>query len=125
MARRNGLAQLVLIILIDTIQNLNVFPHRCKDGEFDEIYLDNVLEHLGDPLRVWKKLIGYVSRGQVKVLAPYIRFLRTSINQTHKYFFTVDLFADYDPDHIICKRYEYYLSYFLPLDDITYYLHKV
>lgn len=55
----------------DIIHNLNAFPYPLKDDEFDEIYLDNVLEHLDDPMRVMEEVYR-VSKpgGQVKVIVP-------------------------------------------------------
>lgn len=92
----------------DIIHDLNVFPYPLKEGEFDEIYLDNVLEHLDDPMRVMEEVHRICAAGgQVKVIVPYFRSLYAFIDPTHKHFFTVDSFAFYDPDHIICQRYDY------------------
>lgn len=92
----------------DIIHNLNVFPYPLMDDEFDEIYLDNVLEHLDDPMRVMEE-VRRISKsgGQVKVIVPYFRSVWAFIDPTHQHFFTVDSFAYYDPDHIICQRYDY------------------
>lgn len=92
----------------DVIHNLNVFPYPFLDGEIDEIYLDNVLEHLENPMSV----MGEVYRiskvgGKIKVIVPYFRSVWAFIDPTHKHFFTVDSFAYYDPNHIICQRYDY------------------
>lgn len=147
----------------DIIHNLNVFPYPFKDGEIDEIYLDNVLEHLDDPMRVMEEIHRICKLGgQIKVIVPYFRSVWAFIDPTHKHFFTVDSFAYFDPRHLVCQRYdytsarflvekivfnetlhnrwtkkvmiklanmfpnryEYYLSHFYPLDDITYYLKK-
>ena len=43
----------------------------------------------------------------IKVIVPYFRSVWASIDPTHKTFFTVESFAYYDPDHIICQRYDY------------------
>ena len=92
----------------DVIHNLNIFPYPFKDDEFDEIYLDNVLEHLDDPMSVMAEVYRICAAGgQVKVIVPYFRSLWAFIDPTHKHFFTVDSFAYYDPCHIICQRYDY------------------
>ena len=92
----------------DIIHNLNVFPYPLKDNEFDVIYLDNVLEHLDDPMRVMEEVHRICKAGgEVKVIVPYFRSLWAFIDPTHQHFFTVDSFAFYDPDHIICQRYDY------------------
>lgn len=92
----------------DIIHNLNSFPYPLLDSDFDEVYLDNVLEHLDDPMRVMEEVHRICKLGgQVKVIVPYFRSLWAFIDPTHQHFFTVDSFAYYDPDHIICKRYDY------------------
>jgi SAM-dependent methyltransferase len=56
----------------DVIHDLKVFPFPLMDGEFDEIYLDNALEHLDDPMHVMEE-INRLSKpgGLVKVIVPY------------------------------------------------------
>ena len=147
----------------DVVHDLNIFPYPFENNEFDEIYLDNVLEHLDHPIRVMEEVYRICRLGgHVKVIVPYFRSVWAYIDPTHKHFFTVDSFAYYDPRHIICQRYDYtdarflvekivfdetldirwtkrlmvkfankyshkyefFLSHFYPLDDITYYLQK-
>jgi SAM-dependent methyltransferase len=92
----------------DVIHDLNVFPYPFESASIDQVYLDNVLEHLDEPMRVMEE-VHRVTRpgGQVKVIAPYFRSVWAFIDPTHKTFFTVDSFSYYDPDHIICQRYDY------------------
>ncbi|MCG3770992.1 MAG: Demethylrebeccamycin-D-glucose O-methyltransferase [Nitrosomonadaceae bacterium] len=40
----------------DVIHNLNSFPYPFDDSSFDEIYLDNALEHLDDVIRVMEEV---------------------------------------------------------------------
>ncbi len=147
----------------DVIHDLNSFPYPFEDASFDEIYIDNTLEHLDNVIGVMEEVHRICKpNGLVKVIVPYFRSVWASIDPTHKHFFTVNSFAYFDPDHIISKkykyttsrfspnkiifnetltnrwfkkmmiklanrfpsRYEYYLSHFYPLDDITYYLSK-
>lgn len=92
----------------DVIHNLNVFPYPFKDDEFDEIYIDNVLEHLDDPMRVMEEVHRICKLGgRVKVIVPYFRSVWAYIDPTHRNFFTVDSFSYFDPGHIICQRYDY------------------
>lgn len=97
----------------DVIHNLNVFPYPFNDSEFDEIYLDNVLEHLDDPMQVMEEVHRVCKLGgSVKVIVPYFRSVWAFIDPTHKHFFTVDSFAYFDPQHAICQRYDYTLARF-------------
>jgi predicted SAM-dependent methyltransferase len=92
----------------DIIHDLNLFPYPFKDDEFDEIYLDNVLEHLDSPMLVMEEVHRICKPGgRVKVIAPYFRSLWAFIDPTHKNFFTVNSFGYFDPKHANCKQYEY------------------
>lgn len=92
----------------DVIHDLNVFPYPFADEEIDEIFLDNVLEHLDDPMRVMQEIYRISKiNARVKVIVPYFRSVWAFIDPTHKTFFAVDSFAFYDPSHIICQRYDY------------------
>lgn len=148
----------------DVIHDLNVFPYPFEDASVDHVYLDNTLEHLDDVIKVMEEVYRIVKPGgSVKVIVPYFRSVWAFIDPTHRHFFTVSSFAFYDPDHIICQRYdytlarfktekivfnetlenspfkrlmkaianrwpwryEYHLSHFYPLDDITYFLRRL
>ncbi len=92
----------------DFIHDLNLFPYPFESDTVDEVYLDNILEHLDDPMRVMKEVHRISKRGGlVKVIVPYFRSMWAFIDPTHKHFFTVDSFAYYDPRHVICQRYDY------------------
>lgn len=99
----------------DVIHDLNNFPYPLEDSSFDEIYLDNTLEHLDDVIRVIEEVHRILKPGGlVKIIVPYFRSLWAYIDPTHKHFFTVESFAYFDPDHIICIRYDYSLVRFKP-----------
>jgi SAM-dependent methyltransferase len=97
----------------DVIHNLNVFPYPLEDSSFDEIYLDNTLEHLDDVICVMEEVHRICKPGGlVKVIVPYFRSIWACIDPTHKHFFTVDSFAYFDPDNLDCARYSYSLVRF-------------
>jgi predicted SAM-dependent methyltransferase len=97
----------------DVVHDLNDFPYPFEDASVDHVYLDNALEHLDDVLRVMEEVYRIVKPGgTVKVIVPYFRSLWAFIDPTHQHFFTVSSFAFYDPDHVICQRYDYTLARF-------------
>ena len=97
----------------DIIHDLNIFPYPFESNSIDEIYLDNVLEHLDKPMRLMEELHRITKLGgKVKIIVPYFRSKWAFIDPTHKTFYTVDSFAYYDPDHIICQRYDYVTTRF-------------
>lgn len=98
----------------DVIHDLNVFPYPFDSNSIDQVYLDNVLEHLDKPMRVMEEVHRITkSGGGVKVIVPYFRSMWAFIDPTHQTFYTVDSFAYYDPRHIICQRYDYTSARFL------------
>ena len=97
----------------DLIHNLNVFPYPLESETFDEVYVDNCLEHLDDVIRVMEEIHRVLKpAGLVKVIVPYFRSTWAHIDPTHKHFFTVHSFAYFDPDDLICQRYDYSLARF-------------
>lgn len=97
----------------DIIHNLNVFPYPLQESTFDEVYLDNCLEHLDNVISVMEEIYRLCkSHGTVKVIVPYFRSVWACIDPTHQHFFTVNSFAYFDPNHPIFKRYAYSLATF-------------
>lgn len=92
----------------DIVHDLNQFPYPLKDNEFDEIYLDNTLEHLDNVISVMEEVYR-ISKpgGLVKVIVPYFRSHWACIDPTHRHFFTLNSFAYYDPSHQFCHQYAY------------------
>lgn len=92
----------------DVIHNLNVFPYPLDSAAFDEIYIDNTLEHLDDVIRVMEEVYRLCRvGGAVVIIVPYFRSVWAAIDPTHKHSFTVNSFAYFDPDDPICERYAY------------------
>ena len=92
----------------DVIHDLNEFPYPFEDSCFDEIYADNVIEHLTDVVRVMEEL-HRISRPDalVKVIVPYFRARWAFIDPTHSHAFSVDSFSYFDPDHEHSRLYNY------------------
>lgn len=145
----------------DVIHNLNIFPYPFESSTFDEIFVDNVLEHVENVMKTVEEIhrIGKPN-SLVKIIVPYFRSRWAYIDPTHRNFFTADSFSYFDPLHQHCqlysyslahftieklifneslknglfkrlvllvanrwpRGYEYFLSHFYPLDDITFYL---
>lgn len=62
----------------DIIHDLNIFPYPFESNSIDQIYLDNVLEHLEQPMRVMEEIYRITKAGgKVKVIVPYFRSLST------------------------------------------------
>ena len=97
----------------DINHDLNVFPYPFDSDSIDKIYIDNCLEHLDSPLSVMEEIHRILKTGgEVKVIVPYFRSPSAFHDPTHKTFYTVESFSYYDPEHPICKRYDYTKAHF-------------
>ncbi|MEW6614150.1 MAG: methyltransferase domain-containing protein [Thermodesulfobacteriota bacterium] len=78
---------------VDVICNLNCFPYPFKNDVFDEIYCNNILEHLNDVAKVMEELhrIGK-SKGRVVIRAPHFTSQYAFADPTHKHYFTYESF---------------------------------
>lgn len=95
------------------IHNLNVFPYPIENNSFDEVYLDNTLEHLASVVDVMEEVHRItVPGGLVVVIVPYFRSTWAAVDPTHTHSFAVNSFGYFDPDDILCQRYDYTLARF-------------
>jgi predicted SAM-dependent methyltransferase len=97
----------------DVHHDLNNFPYPFDSNSVDKIYIDNCLEHLDSPLDVMEEIHRILKvGGELKVIVPYFRSPSAFHDPTHKTFYTVESFSYYDPEHPICKRYDYTTAHF-------------
>jgi len=92
----------------DVLHDLDTFPYPFDDSSFDEIYLDNVLEHLTDVIATMEEIHRIGAPGAlVRIDVPYFRSRWAAIDPTHKHAFTVESFAYFDPSHAFFDQYRY------------------
>jgi len=92
----------------DIIHDLNKTPYPLTESTFDEIFADNVIEHLDNVVKVMEE-IHRISKpdGIIVIKVPYFRSRFAYIDPTHKHYFTVDSFSYFDPNHIHHTLYNY------------------
>lgn len=99
---------------VQVVHDLNIFPYPFRDSEIDEIWMDNVLEHVKDPVRAMEEVFRISrNRAEVTVSVPFFRSAYAFIDPTHKNFFSAHWFAYFDPRHVFCERYAYSSARFL------------
>lgn len=92
----------------DLVHDLNSIPFPLEDSTFDEIYLDNVLEHLIDVVGTMEELHRVAKKGaSVRIDVPYFRSRYAVLDPTHIHAFTVESFGYFDPAHPFFERYRY------------------
>jgi predicted SAM-dependent methyltransferase len=92
----------------DVVHDLNTFPYPFEDSTFDEIYADNVIEHLDEVFKVMEELQRICKPGGILIIkVPYFRSRYAFIDPTHKHYFTVESFTYFDPGHPHHVMYNY------------------
>ena len=80
----------------DILHDLNKLPYPLKNGEFDLVEADHILEHLTDPFAVMRELHRITKRGgQVIIRAPH--FSRGFTHPEHKRGFDVSFPLYFNP----------------------------
>jgi predicted SAM-dependent methyltransferase len=93
---------------VDVVHNLEAFPYPFQDNEVDEVWMDNVLEHLRNPLKVVEELHRICKNGaKINISVPYFRSMYACIDPTHVNFFGVYWFNYFDPSHPFHHKYQY------------------
>ncbi len=90
---------------VDIVHNLNKYPWPFKENSFDEVYCDNVLEHLDCFIKTIEE-IWRISRNNSKIIikVPSFPGIGAVSDPTHKQFFSFLSF-----------------NYFTPEDNLNYY----
>ena len=73
---------------VDVIHDLEKFPYPFEDNTFDEIFMDNVLEHLEDTIKVLEEL-HRISKPDaiIEIIVPHYSSSMAFAHLTHKRFF--------------------------------------
>jgi len=82
---------------VDVVHNLNNFPYPFENNRFDEIFMQDILEHLEDTSKVLKELHRISKNGAIiKVRVPHCKSAQAWGDITHKRAFSCDSFKWYD-----------------------------
>jgi predicted SAM-dependent methyltransferase len=114
-SKRAGFVGLDILPLpgVDVVHDLNAFPYPFEDSTFEEIWADQVLEHVQNPLRTVEEIWRIATPDSVvRIGVPYFRSHYAVIDPTHRNFFGVQWFDYFDPSKELCARYAYSASRF-------------
>ena len=91
----------------DIIHDLNTFPYPFPDNAFDEIYCDNVIEHLGDVVRVMEELHRIAKPGgEIIIIVPFFPHRQAHTDPTHRHYFGIHSF-DYFVEGTAYSSFQY------------------
>ena len=77
----------------DVVHDLNRFPYPFSANYFDEIFCENVIEHLDDVVKVMEELHRIAKpTAIVTIVAPFFPHRQANTDPTHKHFFGLHSF---------------------------------
>jgi len=79
----------------DVFHDLNIFPYPFKKDTFDEIYLDHVLEHLDDPIKVLEEIFR-IAKNKAKITIRSPHFSCGWLHPGHRSAISLYLFNYFD-----------------------------
>jgi SAM-dependent methyltransferase len=73
----------------DIVHNLDVFPYPIEDSSFDQILLQDVIEHVKQPISVFEEL-HRIARpgGRVQLRTPHFSSVLAYGDPTHRHYFS-------------------------------------
>lgn len=91
---------------ISLVCNLEIFPYPFQDAVFDEIYCNNILEHLDDVVKVMEEL-HRISKPNARIIirVPHFTCQYAFADPTHKHYFayeSLDYFVSTDAMTMKC-----------------------
>ena len=105
---------------VDIVHDINKLPFPFEDNSVDEIVMDNVLEHLIDPIKTLEELYRICKNSAtLHIHVPYFRSFYSTIDPTHRNFFGVNYFNYFDPTHVFQQKYQYFNAKFI-VKEITF-----
>ncbi len=77
-------------IKVDVVHNLDKFPYPFPDDYFEEIWMNQVLEHLEEPIKVMNELIRICkNNAKITIQTPHFSHFKAFLDPTHKHFFSI------------------------------------
>ena len=73
----------------DIVHDLDVFPYPIEDSSFDQILLQDVIEHVGEPIRVFEELHRLARPGaRIQLRTPHFSSVLAYGDPTHCHYFS-------------------------------------
>jgi len=73
----------------DIVHDLNAFPYPIEDSSFDQILLQDVLEHVAQPIRLFEELHRIARPGaRIQLRTPHFSSVLAYSDPTHRHYFS-------------------------------------
>jgi SAM-dependent methyltransferase len=73
----------------DIVHDLDVFPYPIEDDSFDEILLQDVIEHVAEPIRLFEELHRIARAGaRIQLRTPHFSSVLAYGDPTHRHYYS-------------------------------------
>jgi SAM-dependent methyltransferase len=73
----------------DIVHSLDAFPYPIEDGSFDQILMQDVIEHVREPIRVFEELHRIARPGaRIQLRTPHFSSVLAYGDPTHRHYFS-------------------------------------
>jgi SAM-dependent methyltransferase len=73
----------------DIVHDLDVFPYPIEDASFDQVLLQDVIEHVAEPIRVFEELHRIARPGaRIQLRTPHFSSVLAYGDPTHRHYFS-------------------------------------
>jgi SAM-dependent methyltransferase len=73
----------------DIVHDLDVFPYPVEDASFDQFLLQDVIEHVAEPIRVFEELHRIARPGaRIQLRTPHFSSVLAYGDPTHRHYFS-------------------------------------
>ncbi len=94
---------------VDVVHDLRDFPWPFEDGQFTDVFMKDVLEHLPDLIGTMEELYRVTRPGaKLYITVPYWNSPEALGDPTHARMFNEHLWGFFDPSQWQCKERPYY-----------------
>lgn len=101
---------------VDIVHDLTVYPWPIEDESCDIVYLNNIIEHLPNPIRVMEEVYRILKKGgKAKIVVVYWNHLHSVTDPQH-----VSFFNEYSWDFYTGNRKGYYTKCRFQIEEITF-----
>ena len=106
---------------VDVVHDLRKFPWPFRDGQFEEVFADNVLEHLPDTVRTMEEIYRITVHGaRVFIGVPFWNSFEAWGDPTHQRMFSEEMFEFFDPTTWRGKERSYYTNARFKIEKMVY-----
>ena len=99
----------------DIVHDLDVFPYPIEDGSFDVILMQDVLEHVAEPMRLADELHRILAPGgRVQLRTPHFSSALAYGDPTHRHYYSTKAIS-----YLAAPAFSHYSSARFSIDHIT------